>query len=55
MDSLQLTDKFSVALLTGKGEDVIIIPSLTDKRQEKFPKGYNEVKHYLRTTPQPDL
>ena len=59
VDSLQLTDKFSVATPVNwkKGEDVIIIPSLTDKAEleKKFPKGYHEVKPYLRTTPQPDL
>ena len=57
IDSLQLTDKYSVA--TGvdwkHGDDCIIVPSLTDPKvlKEKFPKGYKEVRPYLRTTPDP--
>jgi alkyl hydroperoxide reductase subunit AhpC len=57
IDSLQLTDKYSVA--TGvdwkHGEDCIIVPSLTDPKvlKEKFPKGYKELRPYLRTTPDP--
>jgi alkyl hydroperoxide reductase subunit AhpC len=57
IDSLQLTDKYSVA--TGadwkKGEDCIIVPSLQDPAvlKEKFPKGYKVVKPYLRITPYP--
>ena len=39
-----------------QGEDVIIVPSLTDPEEIKrlFPKGYKAVKPYLRYTPQPD-
>jgi alkyl hydroperoxide reductase subunit AhpC len=57
IDSLQLTDKYSVA--TGvdwkHGEDCIIVPSLTDPKvlREKFPKGYKELRPYLRVTPDP--
>jgi alkyl hydroperoxide reductase subunit AhpC len=57
IDSLQLTDKYSVA--TGadwkKGEDCIIVPSLQDPEvlKQKFPKGYKVVKPYLRITPYP--
>jgi thioredoxin-dependent peroxiredoxin len=57
IDSLQLTDKYSVA--TGadwkKGDDCIIVPSLQDPAvlKQKFPKGYKVVKPYLRTTPYP--
>ncbi|HZX32131.1 MAG TPA: peroxiredoxin [Rhodocyclaceae bacterium] len=58
IDSLQLTDNYSVATPVNwkEGEDVIIVPSLTDPKvlKEKFPKGYKEVKPYLRTTPQPN-
>ncbi len=58
IDSLQLTDSHSVATPVNwrHGEDVIIVPSLTDKAllREKFPKGYREVKPYLRITPQPE-
>lgn len=58
IDSLQLTDSYSVATPVNwhKGEDVIIVPSLTDEDEIKrrFPKGYRAVKPYLRYTPQPD-
>lgn len=59
IDSLQLTDQHSVATPVNwtQGSDVIIVPSLQDKAvlQEKFPKGYTELRPYLRITPQPDL
>lgn len=58
IDSLQLTDQYSVATPVNwkEGEDVIIVPSLTDPKvlEEKFPKGYKTLKPYLRTTPQPN-
>ncbi len=58
IDSLQLTDKYSVATPVNwqNGEDVIIVPSLTDSEvlKKKFPKGYKVIKPYLRITPQPD-
>jgi alkyl hydroperoxide reductase subunit AhpC len=58
IDSLQLTDNFSVATPVNwkDGEDVIIVPSLTDPEviKQKFPKGYKAVKPYLRITPQPN-
>jgi alkyl hydroperoxide reductase subunit AhpC len=58
IDSLQLTDKHSVATPADwkSGDDVVIVPSLTDPAElkKRFPKGYKEVKPYLRTTPQPD-
>lgn len=58
IDSLQLTDNYSVATPADwkEGEDVVIVPSLKDPEvlKEKFPKGYEEVKPYLRMTPQPD-
>ena len=57
IDSLQLTDKYSVATPANwkKGEDVIIVPSLQDPEvlKQKFPKGYKVVKPYLRTTADP--
>lgn len=59
LDSLQLTDSHSVATPVNwnPGDDVIISPSIKDPAvlKEKFPKGYTEVRPYLRTTPQPDL
>ena len=58
IDSLQLTDKYSVATPVNweDGDDVIIVPSLKDEAvlREKFPKGYEQVLPYLRITPQPD-
>lgn len=58
IDSLQLTDGYKVATPVNwrDGDDVIIVPSLTDKAQmaKLFPKGYTEIKPYLRITPQPD-
>lgn len=58
LDSLQLTDNHKVATPVNwkNGEDVIIVPSLQDPEEIKrlFPKGHDEVKPYLRFTPQPD-
>jgi alkyl hydroperoxide reductase subunit AhpC len=58
IDSLQLSDKFPIATPVNwnPGDDVIIAPSLKDPAvlKEKFPKGYKELRPYLRLTPQPD-
>ncbi len=58
IDSLQLTDKYSVATPSNwkDGDDCVIVPSLKDPEvlKEKFPKGYTEIKPYLRMTPQPN-
>jgi len=58
IDSLQLTDNYSVATPVNwqDGDDVIIVPSLKDEAvlKEKFPKGYQAVRPYLRVTPQPN-
>lgn len=58
LDALQLTDGHKVATPVNwqDGEDVIIQPSLQDPQELKrlFPKGYQELKPYLRYTPQPD-
>jgi alkyl hydroperoxide reductase subunit AhpC len=58
IDSLQLTDNHSVATPGNwkDGEEVVIVPSLTDPKvmKEKFPKGWRELKPYLRLTPQPN-
>ncbi len=56
IDSLQLTANHSVATPADWkwGEDVVIAPSVSnDEAFEKFPKGFKEVKPYLRLTPQP--
>lgn len=58
IDSLQLTDNYSVATPANweQGGDCVIVPSLKDSAvlKEKFPKGYQEIKPYLRMTPQPN-
>jgi alkyl hydroperoxide reductase subunit AhpC len=58
IDSLQLTDNYKVATPQNwqDGDDCIIVPSLQDKDEidRLFPKGYEEVKPYLRITPQPN-
>jgi thioredoxin-dependent peroxiredoxin len=55
IDSLQLTAGYKVSTPADwkQGEDVIIVPAVSDEEaQERFP-GYKTVKPYLRTTPQP--
>ncbi|MCH8520408.1 peroxiredoxin [Glycocaulis sp.] len=57
IDSLQLTDGYKVATPVNwtDGEDVIVVPSLSDEDADKlFPKGYKKIKPYLRVTPQPN-
>lgn len=57
IDSLQLTAYHSVATPADwkDGEDVVIIPAIkTEDIPAKFPKGFTEVKPYLRMTPQPN-
>jgi len=58
IDSLQLTANYSVATPANweYGQDCIIVPAVTNEEaKEKFPKGFTEIKPYLRTTPQPNL
>jgi alkyl hydroperoxide reductase subunit AhpC len=58
VDSLQLTAHYSVATPANwnHGEDVIVVPAVsTEDAVNKFPKGLNIVKPYLRYTPQPNL
>jgi alkyl hydroperoxide reductase subunit AhpC len=57
IDSLQLTDNYQVATPANwkDGDDVVVVPSIsTEEARQKFPKGVQEVKPYLRTTPQPN-
>jgi alkyl hydroperoxide reductase subunit AhpC len=57
IDSLQLTDNHKVATPVDwkDGDDVIIPPSIPNEEAKKlFPKGFKEIKPYLRTTPQPN-
>lgn len=58
IDSLQLTADYQVATPADwkHGEDVIVVPAIkTEDIPDKFPKGFKEIKPYLRTTPQPNL
>ena len=58
IDSLQLTAEYSVATPANwqHGEDVVVIPAIkTEDIPAKFPKGFKEIKSYLRTTPQPNI
>jgi alkyl hydroperoxide reductase subunit AhpC len=57
IDSLQLTSRYSVSTPADwqEGQDVIISPAIdNDTAKEKFPKGFRELRPYLRLTPQPD-
>jgi alkyl hydroperoxide reductase subunit AhpC len=57
IDSLQLTAYHSVATPADwkDGEDVVVLPSIkSEDIPAKFPKGFTEVKSYLRLTPQPN-
>ncbi len=56
IDSLQLTQYESLATPANwkNGEDCVILPSVSNEEAEQlFPKGFEEVKAYLRLTPQP--
>jgi alkyl hydroperoxide reductase subunit AhpC len=58
IDSLQLTANYQVATPANwkQGDDVVVTPAIkTEDIAAKFPKGYTEIKSYLRTTPQPNI
>ena len=58
LDSLQLTAGYMVSTPADwqNGGDVIISPALSDEQaKEKFPKGFETKRPYLRVTPQPNL
>jgi alkyl hydroperoxide reductase subunit AhpC len=57
IDSLQLTADYKVATPADwkDGDDVIITPAVSDdEAKERFPKGFEAKKPYLRVTPQPN-
>ncbi len=57
IDSLQLTAKYQVSTPADwkDGDDVIIVPAVSDEEaKDKFPKGWDAKKPYLRVTPQPN-
>ena len=56
LDAIQLTAKHKVATPVNwkRGEDVIILPSLSDdEAKAQFPAGWKAPKPYLRIVPQP--
>ncbi len=58
IDSLQLTANHKVATPANwkHGDDVVISPAITtEDAKEIFTKGVEEVKPYLRMTPQPNI
>jgi len=58
IDSLQLTAYHKVATPVNwkEGEECVIVPAVSNEEADKlFPKGYKEIKPYLRLTPQPNL
>lgn len=58
IDSLQLTAYHKVATPANwnNGDDCVIVPSVSNEEiPDMFPKGYKEIKPYLRITPQPNL
>jgi alkyl hydroperoxide reductase subunit AhpC len=56
LDSMQLTAKHKVATPVNwkKGEDVIIVPGVSDEEaKQKYPGGWKTLKPYLRVVAQP--
>ena len=56
LDSMQLTAEHQVATPVNwkNGEDVIIVPGVSDEEAEKkYSEGFNKIKPYLRTVKQP--
>lgn len=56
IDSLQLTENYKVATPVNwkSGDDVIIVPSLSDdEARKRFPEGWTTLKPYLRVVKQP--
>ena len=58
IDSMQLTAKHKIATPVNwkQGEDVIIVPTVSNEEAEKiYPDGWETVKPYLRKVKQPNL
>jgi alkyl hydroperoxide reductase subunit AhpC len=58
IDSLQLTAEYSLATPADwkNGEDCIVALNVSNEEAKtKFPKGFKEIKPYLRITPQPNV
>ena len=57
IDSLQLTENHKVATPANwqDGDDCVVVPAIkTEDIGKYFPKGFTEIKPYLRMTPQPN-
>ena len=57
IDSMQLTDNYKVATPVDwkDGDDCVVLPSLSNEDAKPlFPKGWKELRPYLRMTPQPN-
>jgi alkyl hydroperoxide reductase subunit AhpC len=57
LDSCQLTATHKVATPVNwkQGEDVIIVPAVSDEQaREKYPDGWKSPKPYIRIVPQPN-
>jgi len=57
LDALQLTDQYKVATPANweDGGDTVVLPNITNDEAAKiFPKGFKQVRPYLRITPQPN-
>ena len=58
IDSLQLTayEKVATPANWKYGEDCVVVPAVaTEEIPKLFPKGFKEIRPYLRMTPQPNL
>lgn len=55
LDSIQLTDQYSVATPANWewGKDCMITLAIKNPQLEQFPKGWKEIRPYMRITPQP--
>ncbi|MCL4312548.1 MAG: peroxiredoxin [Actinobacteria bacterium] len=57
IDALQLGDRYQISTPANweDGDDVIIATTVTNEEaRQRFPKGFKELKPYLRVTPQPN-
>ena len=56
VESLQLTDKARVATPANwhPGDDCVVLPAISNEEADRlFPRGYKQLKPYLRMTPDP--
>lgn len=55
LDSIQLTDQYPIATPANWewGKECVITTAVKDPKPEQFPKGWKDIRPYLRLTPQP--